>query len=182
MLNLSSVFAGYQNGRPYWASTRYGMQIIWMGTYWEIINWPYDGTPVNYTDTNIPVTGWQLIDNTSITADFTVNLGNGEISSFNKNSLDANVTLINTGLNSMTGFRVKSLQKYIGNETFMLTYGDGLSDVNIEELVKFHKSHGKMLTVTAVRAIARFGELEISDDKVMSFMEKPQISQGWING
>lgn len=75
MLNLSFVFAGYQNGRPYWTSTQYSMQIVWMGPYWEIINWPYDGTPVNYTDTNIPITGWQLIDNTSITANFTVNLG-----------------------------------------------------------------------------------------------------------
>ncbi len=75
MLNLSFVFAGYQNGRPYWTSTQYGMQIVWMGTYWEILNWPYDGTPVNYTDTSIPLTGWELIDNTSITAGFTVNLG-----------------------------------------------------------------------------------------------------------
>ena len=75
MLNLSFTFTGYLNGRPYWTSTQYGMQIVWIGTYWEIINWPYDGTPVNYTDTSIPLTGWQLIGNTTITADFTVNLG-----------------------------------------------------------------------------------------------------------
>jgi len=75
MLNVSFTFTGYQNGRPYWTSTGYGMQIIWNGTYWEIINWPYDGTPVNYTDTDIPLTGWQLINNTSITATFNVNLG-----------------------------------------------------------------------------------------------------------
>jgi hypothetical protein len=75
MLNVSFTFTGYQNGRPYWTSTQYSMQIVWMGTYWEIINWPYDGTPVNYTYTDIPLTGWQLIDNTSITATFNVNLG-----------------------------------------------------------------------------------------------------------
>jgi len=75
MLNVSFTFTGYQNGRPYWTSTEYGMQIIWNGTYWTIINWPYDGTPVNYTDTSIPLTGWQLINNTSMTAAFTVNLG-----------------------------------------------------------------------------------------------------------
>jgi len=117
-----------------------------------------------------------------LNSDFSINLGNGEISSLNKNSLDVEVTLIDTGLNSMTGYRVKSLQEYIGNETFMLTYGDGLSDVNIPDLIRFHKSHGKMITVTAVRPIARFGELEINEDQVMSFLEKPQISQGWING
>jgi len=75
MLNLSFVFTGYINGRPYWTSTEYNMEIIWNGTFWEILNWPYDGLPINYTDTDIPITGWQLIDNTSITATFTVNLG-----------------------------------------------------------------------------------------------------------
>lgn len=75
MLNVSFIFAGYENGRPYWESTQYGMKIIWTGLYWQIINWPYDGTPVNYTDTDIPLTGWQLINNTSMTATFNVNLG-----------------------------------------------------------------------------------------------------------
>jgi hypothetical protein len=75
MLNVSFTFTGYQNGRPYWTSNEYSMKIIWNGTYWEIENWPYDGTPVNYTDTDIPLTGWQLINNTSMTATFNVNLG-----------------------------------------------------------------------------------------------------------
>ena len=75
MLNVSFVFVGYENGRPYWESTQYGMRILWNGLFWEIINWPYDGLPVNYTDTNIPLTGWQLIFNTSLTATFSVNLG-----------------------------------------------------------------------------------------------------------
>ena len=75
MLNVSFVFVGYENGRPYWESTQYGMRILWNGLYWEIINWPYDGLPVNYTDTDIPLTGWQLIGNTTMTANFNVNLG-----------------------------------------------------------------------------------------------------------
>jgi hypothetical protein len=75
MLNVSFVFDGYLNERPYWISTEYSMKIIWNGTNWYIENWPYDGEAVNYTDTNIPLTGWQLINNTSITATFNVNLG-----------------------------------------------------------------------------------------------------------
>ena len=82
----------------------------------------------------------------------------------------------------MTGGRLLRLKKYIGNEDFMLTYGDGLSNVNIKKLIDFHKNHKKMVTVTGVRPIARFGELEIIDNKVMSFQEKPQIRDGWING
>jgi hypothetical protein len=75
MLNINFSFNSYINGRPSWISSQYSMIIQWDGNYWKIINWPYDGTPINYTDTNIPLTGWQLVDNTSITATFTVNLG-----------------------------------------------------------------------------------------------------------
>jgi hypothetical protein len=75
MLNVSFVFVGYENGRPYWESTQYGMKIVWTGVFWTILYWPYDGTPINYTDTDIPLTGWELIDNTSLTATFSVNLG-----------------------------------------------------------------------------------------------------------
>jgi len=74
------------------------------------------------------------------------------------------------------------MKSYIGDETFLLTYGDGLSDVNMDALLKFHKSHGKMITMTAVRPAARFGELELDGEQVMSFEEKPQLHQGWING
>jgi glucose-1-phosphate cytidylyltransferase len=74
------------------------------------------------------------------------------------------------------------MKPYIGNETCLLTYGDGLSDVNIKELLAFHNNHGKMVTVTAVHPGARFGELEIMDEQVVSFQEKPQTKQGWING
>lgn len=118
----------------------------------------------------------------SLSSDFTVDLSNGKINSHQTNAVDWKVTLVNTGENSMTGGRVKRLRSYIGNETCMLTYGDGVSDINIDELLKFHRSHGKMITVSAVRPNARFGELEIDNKKVISFKEKPQLHEGWING
>ncbi len=96
--------------------------------------------------------------------------------------MDWKVTLVETGLNSMTGGRVKRMQSYIGNETCLLTYGDGLSDINLDQLVAFHESHGKMVTIAAVHPGARFGELEIQGEQVNSFKEKPQTGQGWING
>ena len=118
----------------------------------------------------------------ALNADFSVNLGTGEVSHHLLDEVNWNITLINTGLNSMTGGRVKRMKDYIGNEAFMLTYGDGLSDVNLEALLKFHKSHGKMVTMTAVRPAARFGELVIDSKQVISFEEKPQLHEGWING
>ena len=91
--------------------------------------------------------------------------------------------LIDTGESTMTGGRLKRIRKYIENEeTFCLTYGDGLADVNISALIDFHRSHGKMVTITAVHPGARFGELEINGERVSSFKEKPQTKQGWING
>jgi glucose-1-phosphate cytidylyltransferase len=118
----------------------------------------------------------------SLSSDFTVDLSNGKISSHQTNAVDWKVTLVNTGENSMTGGRVRRLQSYIGNETCMLTYGDGVSDINIDELLKFHRSHGKMITVSAVRPNARFGELEIDNKRVKSFKDKPKHPEGWING
>jgi glucose-1-phosphate cytidylyltransferase len=82
----------------------------------------------------------------------------------------------------MTGGRVKRMQSFIGNEPFLLTYGDGVADIDIKELLDFHKSHEKMVTVSAVHPGARFGELDINDGNVKSFKEKPQLGQGWING
>mgnify|MGYP003947091231 CR=1 FL=1 len=92
------------------------------------------------------------------------------------------VTTVDTGLNTMTGGRLKRLKKIIGDDTFMLTYGDGVADININELIDFHKSHGKMVTVTAVHPIARFGELQIENNMVKNFREKPQTNNDWING
>ncbi len=118
----------------------------------------------------------------AMNSDFTVNLSNGALTPHFKQSVDWQVTLVDTGQNSMTGGRVKRMQSYVGNEPFLLTYGDGVANVNLEELLAFHKSHGKMATVTAVHPSARFGELEIEGDRVTSFQEKPQTGQSWING
>ena len=118
----------------------------------------------------------------SLNADFTVNLATGDIESHQADDTDWRVTMIHTGLESMTGGRIKRLKQFIGNEPFLLTYGDGVADINIEALVNFHNSHGKMVTISAVHPGARFGELEIKDNQIISFKEKPQTRQGWING
>lgn len=117
-----------------------------------------------------------------LNSDFTVDLGNGSIKAHQQDEVDWTVTLVDTGTKSMTGGRIKRMQEFIGNETFLLTYGDGVADINIDELVSFHKNHGKMVTVSAVRPGARFGELSITDDVVISFKEKPQTNTGWVNG
>lgn len=118
----------------------------------------------------------------SLNADFTVDLATGVVSPHHTDDADWRVTLVHTGLESMTGGRAKRMQSFIGNEPFMLTYGDGVADIDVDALLAFHRSHGKMVTVTAVHPGARFGELLIEDEKVASFQEKPQMGQGWING
>ena len=119
----------------------------------------------------------------ALKSDFTVDLANGNADYLQKKAVDWKVSLIDTGSNSMTGGRVKRLKKYVSDETFMLTYGDGVANIDIQKLVEFHKSHGKMATITAVHPAARFGELLISNEQnVVSFKEKPQTTKGWING
>lgn len=118
----------------------------------------------------------------ALNSDFTVDLASGNIVAHQTDQTDWKVTLVNTGDNSMTGGRVKKLKSYIGNEAFMLTYGDGVANIDISKLLDFHRSHGKMVTVSAVRPTARFGELELKDSRVASFQEKPQLHDGWING
>ncbi|MCJ7856658.1 glucose-1-phosphate cytidylyltransferase [Lachnospiraceae bacterium NSJ-143] len=114
-----------------------------------------------------------------VTFDFTLE---NKMTVHNNFSEPWKVTLVDTGLNTMTGGRVKRIQKYIGNEPFMLTYGDGVSDVNIEELMKFHKSHGKLATMTAINVGQRFGVLDIDDNnKIKSFREKNDIDGSMIN-
>ena len=101
---------------------------------------------------------------------------------FSKISEKWNVSIIETGQKTMTGGRIKRLQKYIGDETCLLTYGDGLSDINLNLLVNFHNSHAKLVTVTAVRPPARFGAIKLDGDRVSSFKEKSHLGEGWING
>jgi len=101
---------------------------------------------------------------------------------FDKNFYDWKINLIETGKKTMTGGRLKRLKKYIGNETFMLTYGDGLSDINLRQLLKFHKKNKKFVTITAVRPPARFGALKLKGQYVSYFKEKSKLDEGWING
>ena len=101
---------------------------------------------------------------------------------FSKISKSWSINLIDTGDETMTGGRVKRLQKLIGNETCMLTYGDGLADINLDSLLNFHKKHGKLVTVSAVRPPARFGAIKLNGDRVTSFKEKSYLGEGWING
>jgi glucose-1-phosphate cytidylyltransferase len=118
----------------------------------------------------------------TLNTDFTVDLYSGEIKPHHTDYTDWRVTLVQTGHETMTGGRIKRLQSLIGNEPFMLTYGDGVADIDLEALLKFHKNHGKMVTVTSVHPSARFGELEMKKQQVISFQEKPQTEQGWVNG
>jgi len=122
-----------------------------------------------------------LVNYKNLSSDISLDMTTGKIDYVDSIDKPWKVNLIDTGLNSMTGGRVLRLKKYL-TETFILTYGDGLSDIDIDDLIKFHKSHGKMVTVTAVRPSARFGEMKIENKKVKSFKEKPQITSGWING
>tara|TARA_B100000989_G_scaffold298400_1_gene287507 strand:- start:583 stop:1260 length:678 start_codon:yes stop_codon:yes gene_type:complete len=92
------------------------------------------------------------------------------------------INLINTGLKTMTGGRLKKLKKFIGNETFFMTYGDGVSDINLKKLQSFHKKNNKLVTLTAVRPPARFGAIKIKGNKVKNFKEKGRMDEGWING
>jgi len=101
---------------------------------------------------------------------------------FSKNLEGWNVNLIDTGQKTMTGGRVKRLKKLIGNETCMLTYGDGLANINLDSLIDFHKNHGKLVTVCAVRPPARFGAIKLNGNRVVDFKEKSKMEEGWING
>lgn len=116
-------------------------------------------------------------------SDITVDLSNGGIKVHNSQVEDWKITLVDTGLNTMTGGRIKRVKEYLGNKTFMLTYGDGVGDVNIEELVDYHKGHGKLATLTSVQPSGRFGALTMNEKgKVESFIEKPAGDGAWVNG
>lgn len=119
----------------------------------------------------------------SINSDFKINLKSGKVDYLKESSVDWNVSLVDTGLHTMTGGRLARLRPMLKDEDlFMLSYGDGVSDVDINKLLDFHTSHGKLATVTAVRPPSRFGQLQIEGDQVTRFSEKPQTGEGWING
>lgn len=115
-------------------------------------------------------------------SDFTVNLLSGRTVMSTEGDLDWNVTLVDTGLNTMTGGRIKRLREFLNDETFMLTYGDGVADINIKQLIAHHSKSKNVVTLTAVRPTARFGELVIEGDLVTEFQEKSQLNAGWVNG
>lgn len=115
-------------------------------------------------------------------SDMTVDVGKNKITYLNEKTEPWKITMVDTGLETQTGGRLKRAAKYLGNEDFCLTYGDGVSDIDIRELVKFHKSHGKLATVSAVYPDSRFGALDMEGNRVRSFKEKPAFAEGKING
>ena len=124
-----------------------------------------------------------MVEAASLSGNLTVNFQTGAVDArAAERRPDWTVELIDTGLDTLTGGRIKHLAPIIGNETFMLTWGDGVADIDIEALVEFHKSHGKLATVTAVHPPARYGSLDLNGDQVTAFAEKPQLQDGWING
>jgi len=124
-----------------------------------------------------------MVDYCSLNGDLKLDMKDGSVHR-NGNGRDEDWTLdlVETGLGTATGGRIKRLAPHLGGGTFMLTWGDGVSDVNLHDLLDFHRSHGKLATVTAVRPPARFGRLDLDGDEVVRFSEKPQLEEGWING
>jgi len=124
-----------------------------------------------------------MIDYYTLGGDLVVDCRDGDVSIQNRDDVENwTVELVDTGSRTATGGRIKRLASYFGNETFMLTWGDGVSNIDLQELLRFHRSHGRLATITAVRPPARFGKLTLQDDRVVDFSEKPQLDEGWING
>jgi glucose-1-phosphate cytidylyltransferase len=123
-----------------------------------------------------------FLDYYTLNGNLTIRLPNGKVEVHNKECEDWIVNLIDTGLNTLTGGRIKRLEPWLKHETFMVTYGDGVSNIDLRDLLHFHRSQGKLATVTAVRPPARFGGLIFDGNFGVQFTEKPQIGEGWING
>jgi glucose-1-phosphate cytidylyltransferase len=123
-----------------------------------------------------------FMDYYTLNGSMTLDLATGMVQPQVKECEDWKLHLLDTGVQTHTGGRLKRLESYLGNETFMITYGDGVSNIDLQRLLEFHKSHGKYVTVSAVRPPARFGGLVIEGDLVANFTEKPQAGEGWING
>jgi len=123
-----------------------------------------------------------FLDYYSLNGSMTIQLAPGQVERHGEHCEDWTIHLLETGLQTQTGGRLKRLQPYLQDEAFMLTYGDGVSNIDLHALLHFHRSHGRIATVTAVRPPARFGGLVFDGDLAISFAEKPQIGEGWING
>ncbi|NEQ69443.1 MAG: glucose-1-phosphate cytidylyltransferase [Symploca sp. SIO2D2] len=125
-----------------------------------------------------------FVDYFALESDLTIDTATGHFERHDNNRSNERwkVDLIDTGLPTMTGGRIKRLRPYLNDETFMLTWGDGVSNVDLSKLLEFHRSHGKLVTMTAARPPARFGHIEINGNQITEFSEKPQASEGWING
>jgi len=123
-----------------------------------------------------------MLDYSSLNRDLSIEMRTGKVTLNAGITSDWRVDLIDTGMTTNTGGRIKRLAPTIGNETFLLTWGDGVSNVDIRRLLAFHRSHGKLATLTAVRPTARFGHIEMQENRVVEFSEKPQTAEGWING
>jgi glucose-1-phosphate cytidylyltransferase len=123
-----------------------------------------------------------MTDYCALNSNLTVDFKNGTVQQHSHDRPQWTVDLIDTGLQTNTGGRIKRLIPYMGNETFMLTWGDGVADIDLRDLLAFHRAHGKLATMTAVRPPARFGYLELEGDQIVEFSEKPQAKEGWING
>lgn len=124
-------------------------------------------------------------DYAMLTGDLTINIEGGQPSVVDRHANDHlpwRIDLIETGMETLTGGRIKRLKDHLNGETFMLTWGDGVSNVDIGKLIEFHRSHGKLATITAVRPPARYGHMRFDGDQVTAFEEKPQTAEGWING
>jgi len=123
-----------------------------------------------------------VIEYSALHSDLTVDMRSGHVQSSNGRGDDWTVSLVDTGLETGTGGRIKRMAPHVGNETFMLTWGDGLSTVDLDKLLEFHRWHGRLATVTVVRPPSRFGHIHLSGDTVSRFSEKPQLDEMWING
>jgi glucose-1-phosphate cytidylyltransferase len=124
-----------------------------------------------------------VVDYCALSSNLFVDLRTGTVRrSIDADPLDWGIELVDTGIGTETGGRVKRLEPHLGRETFMLTWGDGVADIDLHALLRFHRAHGKLATLTAVRPPARFGHLDLAGDSVGEFSEKPQTSEGWING
>jgi glucose-1-phosphate cytidylyltransferase len=123
-----------------------------------------------------------MLDLAALQGDITVQVGRGRVEKHEGERDDWTVKLVETGLDTQTGGRVKRLAPHLGEDTFMLTWGDGVADIDLVRLLEFHRSHGKLATMTAVRPPARFGHIELAGEVVSEFSEKPQAREGWING